>query len=884
MQHRYTALAAAVLAALQAPSVSAQSSNPSAILEEVIVSARRRSESLQEVPIAITAFSGLQIEHRDLRNLEDLATGTVGMSYLGGSTSGYQAAPTIRGLSSGFLQDRIQNVAVFLNGIYLQRQSMMNMGLMDMERVEVVKGPQNSLYGHSAFAGAINYVTRKPTDTFDAYLGTVQGSDERHDYTGAVSGPLFSDNLLARAAFGLSEFDGANPNHHPFADADPAGFNNQGNLGGWDDETYNLGLTWRVGDRLEITGQWYSAELQRENQSHYALGGLREVAAIQTSRYDDMNFNTQGLFDPNTRAVYTGNTMWQGALPYEPGTGTCINEIPGIYPCPAEDMRSSSAVVDPRGYGFVADTEVWSLEVDWSISDSWDLSYQYGKVEHSASTGGPAERDPLTGAILVDFNPIAQPFPTLNEINTNISSARPLTELEMQSHELRFDYDGGERLQASIGFYYSETEDSQWDLTIFAPVCGDRDVNGNGSTDDEAANCNVAYVDGVANTPLNDATANPFALFSREFWHGQPGNLTDFDDSVTAVFGSIDWGFAPDWNLRLEARYSRDERAIHRRTDGFALAPGEQGCVISPLVPFPFCFTSTIRKEHDEQEFDAFAPRATLEWTPREDSLWYATVARGIKSGGFNNAQSESQQFYDEENNITYELGSKNMFADGSLLVNASLYYIDWTDMQGSEPPMGSGGNILNGASVIGNIGDVESYGLELETVWNLSEQWSLEFGAALNRSEFQSGAQYDPAQRYYYYQCDQPVINDGDYCGNTAVGGNSVPRNPEQQYRAALNFKHVFDSGWRLHARLDGNYQSKQYLTPLNEGYIPDRTLANAMMQLNSPEHWEFSAWVKNLADEKYVGGVILVAEQNKLLVAHGPAQSWGLGLRYHF
>ena len=75
----------------------------------------------------------------------------------------------IRGLAQTFATARIQNVSFFLDGVYLLRQSMLNIGMIDMERIEVVKGPQNAIYGRNAFTGAVNYVTKKPTEEFDAY-------------------------------------------------------------------------------------------------------------------------------------------------------------------------------------------------------------------------------------------------------------------------------------------------------------------------------------------------------------------------------------------------------------------------------------------------------------------------------------------------------------------------------------------------------------------------------------------------------------------------------------------------------------------------------------------------------------------------------------------
>ncbi|MEH6605068.1 MAG: TonB-dependent receptor [Pseudomonadales bacterium] len=866
-----------------APFVQAQ--NESGIqLEEVIVSARMREESLQDVPLSITPFSMEDIERRDLVNLEDIASNTVGMSYLGASTSGYQSAPTIRGLSTGFLQDRVQNVGVFLNGIYLQRQSMMNMGMVDMERMEIVKGPQNSLYGHSAFAGAINYVTAKPQEEFSGYLHTTQGDNEREDYRISLGGPIIGDSLLGRITLGSSDYDGHTDNEHPLNDADPAGYNNQGRLGGWEDESWNVGLRWLANDSLSVDLGYYGTRLQRENQPHYVLGGLREVAVIQVSRYDDMNSNTVSLFNSDTGAEYVGNTMWDGALPTTPSEGTCINEIPFAYPCPAVDQRSSGVVVDPRAYGFVADTDIVTFGFDWDINDTLSLSYLYGQVKHEGSTAGPAERDPLGGATLLD--PTFVPYPQIFEVFSNISSARPITELEQSSHELRLDLIPTDNISASIGVYFSKVEDEQHDQTFFAPVCSDRDVNGSGSNEDEIAACSIAYTDSLDVSPLNDINYNPFWLFAGQKWNGEPGNWTKFEDNTRALFLTVDWSFTDRLNLRFEGRYNHDEREIQRLTDGFGLEPGERGIIFGGSFPFPY--SSTIQKEFDSDTFTYFAPRLGLDFHLNEQSFLYGYVAKGVKAGGFNNAADESQQTYDDETNVTFEIGSKNLFLDAKLMVNVSAYYIDWENIQGSEPAKNA--DSINSSSVVGNIGDAESMGVELEMKWLATENLSFDFGLALNSAEYKSGTEYDPAQRHFYYNCDRQVVTGGgesgdeNVCGDTSVGGNSLPRNPENQVMAAINYSYPFNGGWTLDARLDGNYQSKQYITPLNSAYIEGRTLANANVMLSSQEHWEISLWVKNLLDKEYVGGVLAIAEQNKLIVALGAPRSVGLGVRFKF
>jgi len=133
-------------------------------IDEIIVTARRREESLQDVPLAITALDAAALDSVGARGLEDIAARTVGFTYEPFANSGNTGYPVIRGLSTSFVSARVQNVGVFMDGIYLQRQGMFDPGLLDVQRVEVVKGPQNALYGRNAFAGAINYVTGQPTD------------------------------------------------------------------------------------------------------------------------------------------------------------------------------------------------------------------------------------------------------------------------------------------------------------------------------------------------------------------------------------------------------------------------------------------------------------------------------------------------------------------------------------------------------------------------------------------------------------------------------------------------------------------------------------------------------------------------------------------------
>ena len=172
------------------------------------MTSRKEQESLQEVPLAITALSADVLEKANTRQLRDVATLTPGLT-INGDGSERAQQPAIRGLSFTGDNNQEGNVAVMLDGIYISNPGAMSMGLMDFERIEVIKGPQSALYGANAFAGAINYVSLAPPEQFE---GRVQLRGGTYDtYAGQVSfgGPLFGDNVAFRAALGYDHADGS---------------------------------------------------------------------------------------------------------------------------------------------------------------------------------------------------------------------------------------------------------------------------------------------------------------------------------------------------------------------------------------------------------------------------------------------------------------------------------------------------------------------------------------------------------------------------------------------------------------------------------------------------------------------------------------------------
>ena len=176
--------------------------------EVVVVTARRKAEKLQNVPLAITALSAQQLKAANATSLQDITFLTPGLTYTSNGQEA-NAAPTIRGLSdtSGG-EATSSNVSIFLDGVYIANPSAIDLSLGGLDRVEIVKGPVSGLYGRNAFTGAINYVTAKPTDEYHVDQAFTIGNDGRYIDDTELSGPIVPGKLAGHIAFTYNHLDG----------------------------------------------------------------------------------------------------------------------------------------------------------------------------------------------------------------------------------------------------------------------------------------------------------------------------------------------------------------------------------------------------------------------------------------------------------------------------------------------------------------------------------------------------------------------------------------------------------------------------------------------------------------------------------------------------
>jgi iron complex outermembrane receptor protein len=175
-------------------------------LEEVVVTAQYRQENLQDVPITITTISSDALIKRDIFDAATIAQATPGLAYAEFAPG--QAYYTMRGIGSGDDGAGLDNsVALFLDGVYIGRNAGVNFDMFDLERIEVLRGPQGTLSGRNAIGGAIRLVTAKPTDELQVQLGATAGNEGILRYQGLVSGPLGS-SLSGKLSLTHREHDG----------------------------------------------------------------------------------------------------------------------------------------------------------------------------------------------------------------------------------------------------------------------------------------------------------------------------------------------------------------------------------------------------------------------------------------------------------------------------------------------------------------------------------------------------------------------------------------------------------------------------------------------------------------------------------------------------
>ena len=403
-------------------------------VEVVTVTARKKAEKLQNVPLAITALSSQQLKAASATNLQDISFLTPGLTY---NSNGQEAnaSPVIRGLSdtSGG-ESTSQNVSIFLDGVYIANPSAIDLSLGGLDRVEIIKGPVSGLYGRNAFTGAINYVTAQPSNVVHTDEALTLGSDGRHIVELSTSGPIVKDILSGRIAYTYDHLDGTFTD--PVSGVDSNGHNRNDVLGsllfkpdehitiapvayyGYDSFNAPTAVSYKQNCALG-TSNSYCGDLEQNQLGPFvptsdganSTGLTRRVEHVHVDskfRYDFGTFDVLAGFNKiHTQSAneFTGSEF---GLPYDLYATGNNNTFAGAQPLPGKPLNAKSF------FGDVASEADSSVEVRYDTPQRYPLrlgvgGYYYYHVATNANTFGIVGNDIPAGDVL---NSVAEPYVT----------------------------------------------------------------------------------------------------------------------------------------------------------------------------------------------------------------------------------------------------------------------------------------------------------------------------------------------------------------------------------------------------------------------------------------------------------------------------------------
>jgi iron complex outermembrane receptor protein len=762
-------------------------------IDEIVVTSRRIEESLNDVPLSITAFTSEEIESAFIRNLDDVANLTPGLSFFNAQGE-FLPVPVIRGVAPTDIFGE-NNAAIFVDGVFISGREGLNFSQLDVERIEVVKGPQSALYGRNAFSGAINYITKRPTDEFSSKAEVIAGNDGRLSGQVFVSGPLIGDKLRGRAALLYDDFDGSYEN--TFGSED---------IGGYEFKSGQLGLSWTPTDTFEVYGSMYFSDDSIDDAAQSA------IAANCEERGDGRLQNVCG------------------ALPGINGEG--IPKIPGADGEQRELIRGN-------------------LNIDWDLDvGTISLLTGYSETKQSARVdGNRGEGDSLPflyctvpfgipGFCALPGAPGEQAF--FESGLLQIEWEDKTTEL---SQEIRFTSPQDQRLRYTAGGYYYDVEAIGGDGGVVA------------TNQDLPANLIgfAPYIEVFP--PVGFLPLGSSIVF--DDWFSPGGDLDPLQRPVAknteeawALFTGIDYDLTEVLTARFELRYTDVEKestlTVWNEDDLTQVAPDNVrgGQVQSDLW--------TGRIGLDMQLTDNWMVYGYVAKGAKPGGVTFFDAAVAVPdepacdgTGGIWDGDDLTCQVlrsvpFDPEEIITYELGLKGQTADGRVGLNLALYVNDWSDIvlrQTVEFDPISGLPLDQPEAVNVNAADSKYFGFEIDTNILITDNFTSRFSLAY------ADATIDNA-RQDTYETFPSFAPDGD------VSGNSLLRRPKWQATATLNYARTITGDWEFYTRGDWSWQDEIFIGNDNQSWLPDRSIVNGAIGIRSGRY-TLELWGRNLLDD---------------------------------
>jgi len=791
-------------------------------IEEVVVIARKRAENLQEVPISMTAFTEDTIRNAGIERPSDFISLMPNVTIVDTANVG-DTQVSIRGVVS--TRDAESTFAYVVDGVLSTNPNSFNEELVDVQQIEVLKGPQGALYGRNAVAGAILVTTKEPGDEFDGSVKFGWGNRDSRKASIRASGPL-GENVAGSLSLSHRATDGHYENIFQGGDG--------------------------VVDFLEDNSVRGRLIFQpRDNWKLDLRAGLSEVEG------GAINFNAAFAI-PTFATVFGSDTFF--AQVNDLDFRFAFN-VPGENEQESKDFAIKSEW--DNDWGTVTASIAYADLDEFLLSDGTSATF-YGYELTAACQSDRATLNSFSRPDL--FGPAFQPFgvlPPAPDGSTNFTGVYgPYTPTACDGFQ--YQERNQQDLSAEIRFTSPQDQALRW-------------IGGLYTTDIEREVV-VAYGadtgQGFLRQPYVPPTGpNPTDLL---FWDV-------FDTQVFSAFGEVEFDFSDAMELSLAARWDREEREVSNRVPNVS-ASGLNINTLDPVTFQPGPINPGLANNPNgipdrDRDFDQFQPKVTWRWSATDTFNVFASWGVGFRSGGFNSLGSQDllnfwfnaggggpgelvdaqlviEDEYDKEISTNTELGIKTEWLDRRLRFNAALFNTEVEDNQFFEFFAGPFGLLR----VVTTIDDIEIRGFEADFNWLLSERWSVFGGVGLLDSEIKENR-------------NRPLSV-----------GNDVPQAPDETYNLGAQFRTTLRSGTELVARADWQHVGDTWFHTLQgeqtptiwQVFFPDlgsvasdfsRSQRDAYATLNlrlglEAEHWSVSAWGRNVTDEDYLEEIIPAPE----------------------
>jgi len=808
------------------------------MLDEVVVTARKREESLQESPVAISAFSAESLREAGVSTMRDLSTSVPGLSF---SEMGSKASSIfIRGIgqkeSSAALDP---SVGVYINGLYIARTDTQLLDTVDTESVQVLRGPQGTLFGKNTTAGAMLVTTKSPnTEAFSGTAASKVGNFGRRDAKLFLNIPLNDDSLSMRAAVNSVKRDGYMKN-----------VINDREFGDEERVAATARILWEASDVFSADLFTY---ISKQNENGGAFTCI--------------------LGNPGGRIV--------GQLSYPGAAGT--SETSSF----ADSCRQSEALADDNKVALndsafrltnelVGLTLSWDLE-DFEIKSITGFSHQQDIVVEDDQDGAGLQTL-QNGTITRDSFLSRSGIPVDDEKRSQISQ-------EINLIGSAFD----ETLSYTVGLFYSQ---ESMDNTPFTQVVGPNTFS---SIDQLTSPSNVAAAHKFLGTQSNLDTATS-ALFAQGTY--------DVTDWFQLTLGARYTSEKRERDLSVYTIDFNQFAAVldqHGYPTSQLLGGAAEGLSYTGGIPefnnaaaayangdFNIPLNAPVRTKEDKT-WSKFTPALTLtfnhlenylNWDNLDSAMVYLTYSKGFKAGGFEPRGTELRKFEPEEVK-NYELGAKFDSFDRRLRINGAFYYMDYSNMQVRVAEAGA--RVTDLYLYLSNAGEATIKGFELEMsalpIDNLTVSATFNYTDAAY-DEFSSTEVYaDPGQLiptpHTVDRSDEPYAVTPKKSGSLTVSYNI-------ETEAAGLFVPRLTAYYRDEVYIGMDYRSPEF----DQSTLDPYTLLSARLSWMPNDQWNVTAFVDNVTDKDYYqGGFALMDALGAANVVKGPPRMYGVEAYYEF